>query len=204
MRTIQNSSDRPTSGRLPRLTFEAARRAEAMGIVEPASPGVNIADIRQFANRLRRAGIAASAADRLNNVEMPSEAELAALLETIVAALEASPVPKYEWRGLARVFGPEELADLLGVSVSSLKRYQSAERETPDDVAARLHFLALVVGDLAGSYNDIGVRRWLQRKRTLLDGRSPASFLKHGWDPDDEGPARVRALARELVTMSGT
>jgi hypothetical protein len=71
-------------------------------------------------------------------------------------------------------------------------------------VAARLHFLALVVGDLAGSYNDVGIRRWFHRKRTLLDGRSPASLLKGEWDPDEEGPARVRQLARDLVSLSAT
>lgn len=189
---------------LPRLAFEAARRAEAMGIVEPAPPRTDAPSIRQFAARVRRAGIGASASDVLNNVEAPSDDELAGLLRTIVAALEASPVPKYEWRGLARVFAPEDLAALLDVSLSSLKRYQAGERDTPDDVAARLHFLALVVGDLSGSYNDIGVRRWFQRKRTLLAGRTPASFLKHEWDPDDDGPARVRALARELVSLSAT
>ena len=205
MEHIQNGSVLvPSAAGLARLTFEAARRAEAMGIVEPAAPRSDAAAIRQFANRVRRAGIASSAADLINNVEAPSDEDLARLLETIVAALEASPVPRYEWRGLARVFAPEDLAGLLSVSVSSLKRYQSGVRETPDDVAARLHFLALVVGDLAGSYNDIGIRRWFERKRTLLEGRAPASFLKRDWDPDDEGPARVRALARALVTMSAT
>ena len=194
----------PPADRLPRLAFEAARRAEAMGIVEPAAPRADTAAIRQFANRVRKAGIAASAADLINNVDAPTDAELAGLLDTIIAALEASPVPKYEWRGVSRLFATEDLADLLTVSVSSLKRYQSGERDTPDDVAARLHFLALVVGDLAGSYNEIGVRRWFHRKRTLLDGRTPASFLKRDWDPDDDGPSRVRQLARALVTMSAT
>jgi hypothetical protein len=194
----------PPAGRLPRLVFEAARRAEAMGIVEPVTPRADTAAIRQFANRVRKAGIAASAADIINNLDAPTDAELAGLLDTIVAALEASPVPKYEWRGVSRVFAPEDLADLLTVSMSSLKRYQSGERDTPDDVAARLHFLALVVGDLAGSYNVIGVRRWFHRKRTLLDGRTPASFLKRDWDPDDDGPSRVRQLARALITMSTT
>lgn len=189
---------------LSRLAFEAARRAEAMGIVEAVAPRADVAAIRQFATQVRKAGIAASAADLINNVEAPSDAELAGLMQTIVAALEASPVPKYEWRGISRVFAPEDLAELLSVSLSSLKRYQSGERETPDDVAARLHFLALVVGDLAGSYNEIGIRRWFHRKRTLLDGRTPASYLKRDWDPDDEGPARVRQLARDLVTMSAT
>ena len=194
----------PPARDLARLTFEAARRAEAMGIVEPGIPRADAPAIRQLANKVRRAGIAASAADILNNVETPTGSELADLLETMIAALEASPVPKYEWGGLARVFPPDDLAALLHVSLSSLRRYQSGERETPDDVAARLHFLALVVGDLAGSYNDTGIRRWFQRKRTLLDGRSPASLLTRDWDPEDPGPARVRELARELVALSAT
>src|SRR5262252_9185847 len=107
MSVVRNKSIAvPNRDRLPRLTFEAARRAEAMGIVDPAPPRADAATIRQFAGRVRRAGIAANAADLIHNVESPSDADLAALLETIVAALEASPVPKYEWRGLARVFAP--------------------------------------------------------------------------------------------------
>ena len=188
-----------------RLMFEAARRAEAMGLVEPASvTSADASALRLLASRIRRAGIASAAADQLHNVEAPSAAEVAGLLETLVAALEASPVPKFEWSGLGRVFAPDDLAALINVSVSSLKRYQSGDRDTPDDVAARLHFLALVVSDLAGSYNDIGMRRWFHRKRTLLDGRAPVALLKGNWDPDDDGPMRVRQLARELVSLSAT
>jgi hypothetical protein len=176
-----------------------------MGLVEPAAvTNADPAAVHLLASRVRRAGIATAAADELHNVEAPSAGEVAALLETLIKALEASPVPKFEWASLGRVFGAEDLAVLINVSVSSLKRYQSGDRETPDDVAARLHFLALVVGDLAGSYNDIGVRRWFQRKRTLLDGRAPAALLKGNWDPDDEGPMRVRELARELIALSTT
>jgi hypothetical protein len=189
----------------PRMLFEVARRAEAMGLVEPGAVVHGDTDtVRQLANHVRRAGIAAAAADHLNNVETPSAQEITGVLETMIAALEASPVPKFEWGGLARVFAPEELGTLLNVSASSLKRYQSGERETPDPVAARLHFLALVVGDLAGSYNHVGIRRWLHRKRTLLDGRAPAALLRGDWDPDDEGAMRVRRLARELVSLSAT
>ncbi|HEX3702159.1 MAG TPA: hypothetical protein VHU82_02440 [Vicinamibacterales bacterium] len=193
----------PADARLGRLLFEVSRRAEAMGLVDPLPPGrVDLETVRHLASRVGRAGIAAATAAHLNNVEPPSRDELAGLLETMIAALEASPVPKFEWGGLGRVFDPEALADLLHVSVSSLKRYESGDRGTPDAVAARLHFLALVVGDLAGAYNDIGVRRWFSRKRSQLDGRAPAAFLEADWDPDDEGPARVRRLARELVTLS--
>src|SRR5882672_6736058 len=180
---------------LRRLLFEASRRAEAMGLIpSDAVTDAEPATVRLLASRVRRAGIAAAAADQLHNVEAPSDEDVAALLKTLIAALEASPVPKFEWGGLGRVFDPEDLSALINVSVSSLKRYQSGERDTPDDVAARLHFLALVVGDLAGSYNVIGVRRWFQRKRTLLDGRAPVALLKGDWDPDDEGPMRVREL----------
>lgn len=189
---------------LARQACEAARRAEAMGIVEPGLARAHAGTIRQLAGRIRRAGIATSAADVLANVQTPTHAELSSLLQMVVDALEASPAPEYEWKALGRVFPPEDLADLLHVSVSSLKRYQSGERTTPDSIAARLHFIALVTGDLAGSYNDTGIRRWFQRKRTQLDGRAPAALLKQDWDPEDAGPRRVRDLARSLVTLSAT
>lgn len=176
-----------------------------MGLVEPNHAlSDDLQAIRHIAKRVGRAGIATATAAALNNVEPPTADEVAALLETMITALEASPAPKYEWAGLGRVLDPETLASLLNVSLSSLKRYQSGERTTPDAIAARLHHLALVIGDLAGSYNDIGIRRWFYRKRTLLDGRSPADLLRAEWDPDQPDPARVRDLARELVTMSAT
>jgi hypothetical protein len=202
---VQNISDSiPRQSDVPRLALEASRRAEAMGLLEHRAARADVRAIRQLANRVRRAGIGASAADLLDNVETPSAGELAELLTTMIAALEASPVPVFEWHGVARVLGGEELAPLLNVSVSSLKRYQSGERDTPDAIAARLHWLALTVGDLAGSYNDIGIRRWFHRKRERLNGRAPAALLRGDWDPDDDGPAQVRQLARELVSLSAT
>jgi hypothetical protein len=195
----------PAAGR---LLFEASRRAEAMGLIAPdTSDGRGLADlgaVRQLAIQVRQAGIASGAAAALNNVEPPTGEELASLLRTMIAALEASPVPKFEWAGLARVLDTEQLASLLDVSLSSLNRYQSGERDTPDSIAARLHFLALVISDLAGSYNEVGIRRWFGRKRSALAGRAPAQLLTGEWDPEDPGPARVRELARELVTMSAT
>ena len=175
-----------------------------MGLIEEGTVRPDVTGVRQLATRVRRAGIAASAADVLNTVDVPSAAEIARLLKTMIAALEASPVPRFEWNGVARVFGADDLAPLVNVSVSSLKRYQSGERDTPDPIAARLHCLALIVGDLAGSYNDIGIRRWFHRKRERLGGRTPGMLLRGDWDPDDDGPAQVRQLARELVSLSAT
>ena len=195
--------------RVRRLLIDASRRAEAMGLIE-MSPGVDaepqgdLSAFRHLATQAEKAGIATAAAAALHNVETPTPEELASLLTTMIAALEASPAPQFEWGGLGRVFDAEQLASLLNISISSLKRYQAGERATPDAIAARLHFLALLVGDLAGSYNDIGVRRWFQRQRTRLDGRAPAELLTGEWDPDDPGARRVRELARELVALSAT
>ena len=78
-------------------------------------------------------------------------------------------MPASEWPALHRVLGPDLLARLLQISTVSLRRYQSGARKTPDDVAVRLHALALMVGDLAGAYNDAGIRRWFARPRTIRD-----------------------------------
>jgi hypothetical protein len=71
-------------------------------------------------------------------------------------------------------------------------------------VAARLHFLANVVGDLAGAYNEMGIRRWFERPRTLLGGRSPAQLLTDGWTPEDPRAKKVRDLARSLTGSPAT
>src|SRR5262249_52702538 len=129
---MENVQHRSTLDVAPRLLFEAARRAEAMGLVEPgALTRGDIAAIRHLANRVRRAGIAAPAADDLSNVAAPTAADVSTLLEMMVAALEASPVPKFEWVGVSRIFAPEDLAALLHISLSSLKRYEHGDRATP-------------------------------------------------------------------------
>ena len=127
-------------------------------------------------------------------------------IKILTDALEESPAPLYEWQRMTSLFQreQEELAALLGISLSSLRRYNAKERETPDHVAARLHFLALLTGDLAGAYNHMGVRRWFWRKRTLLDGKAPKDLLRGDWGPGDPGPERVRALARSLAAGSAT
>ena len=109
-----------------------------------------------------------------------------------------------EWPALRRVLGVDLLARLLCISTVSLRRYLSGVRGTPDDVAVRLHALALVVGDLAGAYNDAGIRHWFVRPRTALGNRPPADVLTTGWQPDDSGPRQVRGLARALTASSAT
>ena len=99
-----------------------------------------------------------------------------------------SPAPEFEWDRATEVLGLELLSRLLGISASSLRRYKAAARSTPDDVADKLHFLTLIVGDLSGAYNEIGIRQWFERKRAQLDGHTPLDRLKARWKPDQPGP----------------
>ena len=186
------------------LALEAWQRAAAMGLVEPEASRLDSDDVMRLVDRVREAGIARGPALRFDNAEVPSVAEAEALLRVVVAALEASPVAKYQWPAVSRVLEPEPLASLLDISVTSLRRYLSGERDTPDEVAARLHHLALIVGDLSGAYNDVGVRRWFARPRSALGGRPPSALLAGNWAPEDPGPMQVRDLARSLVALSAT
>lgn len=113
-------------------------------------------------------------------------------------ALEVSAAPAAEWPAMRTVFGDEMLGRLLGISDASMRRYASGERSTPDEAAGRLHWLALLVADLAGAYNDFGIRRWMQRPRVQLDGSSPWQLLGENWSPDSAEAQRVRALAAVL------
>lgn len=191
----------------PRLAHEAITtlaRAEAMGLL-PEGQRIETLDLpvlRRVLGHIRRAGIGRGIV--LDAAATLPAGELERLLERINMALEESPVPEQEWRRVVTVLGVEELARLLGISVSSVRRYRAAARTTPHDVAARLHFLALVVGDLSGAYNDMGIRQWFERRRAQLDGQAPGELLGGDWKPTAPGPARVRALSRALPGAPAT
>lgn len=119
-------------------------------------------------------------------------------IEDIYDAIEASPMPRPEWKSMRELLKDDLLAKLLGVSRQSIVRYAQAERATPQDVAERLHVIALIASDLAGSYNEFGIRRWFERPRAQLGGKSPAAILRGEWKPDGEQPRKVRQLAAFL------
>jgi hypothetical protein len=112
--------------------------------------------------------------------------------------LDPSPLPASEWPVLHRVLGPALLARLLHIPATSLHRFESGA-PAPDDVIARLHALALMVGDLSGAYDNAGIRRWFVRPRTVLGNHAPADVLSSGWRPEDAGPRRVSELGRVLA-----
>ncbi len=192
------------SQRLARLAVGLITTAEAMGLLgEMEIRRLDLPTFRRIVDQLAAAGIGAEVQAVLSATSGEPR-EIAQLLGRLAAAVEESPVPAHEWRSLERLFGAEPLARLVGISTASVRRYLAGRRATPDGVASRLHFLATVVGDLAGAYNEIGIRRWFERRRQLLDGRSPAELLDGEWRPEGPEARRVRDLARSLGASAAT
>ncbi len=133
-----------------------------------------------------------------------SASHVTSVLRNVLAAIEESPMPDQEWGPLTTLLGDDLVARTVGSSISSVQRYRNHERLTPDDIAARLHTVALVVADLAGSYNEFGIRRWFQRPRSVLGGQCPAEVLSGDWSPDDGSVRAVRNLARSLLGSAAT
>jgi hypothetical protein len=191
---------------LARAALTALTRAEAMGLL-PETHRIETLDLAALGRVLefvRRAGIARTLDLAVVGEPAARPAHLERVLERLNEALEDSPAPAFEWERLASVLGAESLARLLGISLSSARRYRASARATPDDVAGRLHFLALVVGDLSGAYNDAGIRQWFARKRVQLGGRAPGELLAGDWKATGPGPRRVRELARALTGAPAT
>ena len=182
-------------------------RIAAMGIALPAKAfALNEAALGEILARASKVGLGKRAAllAGLPDAAQKDPAGVARLLHELIAAIEESPLPSAEWHSMRETFGDEELARLVGVSKASVLRYAGGERVTPDDVADRLHWLAMVVADLAGSYNDVGIRRWFHRPRVPLGGKTPVQTLHGRWSSDSAGAKRVRELARSLTAAGAT
>lgn len=182
-------------------------RSAAMGLLSETDViELTAGSVRGLLVDLQQHGLAGGAAIALapltREPTRPWDAATGRLLESrldqLTQVLEDSPNPATEWTSMRETFGDELLAGLLDISASSLRRYATVERATPDATAARLHWLAMVVSDLAGGYNALGMRRWFERPRAQLDGLSPRAALGAGWQPDDAAAQRVRALAATL------
>jgi len=154
--------------------------------------------LRDIARSAAAAGIGRDAALAMLESDL-SPARLATLIERLDEALIGSPLPDRELRQLRQTFELDQLAQLLGTSEVSLRRYLAGSRDVPDAVAARAHWLALVAADLGGAYNRIGVRRWFERPRAQLDGRSPREALGPNWSPDTVVATSIQGLAAALV-----
>jgi len=200
------SDDKPfDEPRLARPALRLIATADAMGLLPPSRADVLDAhSVRSALDSIQRAGIGLAGEAAFATSGAAVTVESAAWLDRVREALEECPVPQSEWKRLLGLFDADQLAALLGIAPASVRRYAFGARRTPDDVAGRLHFLALVAGDLLGAYNEIGVRRWFERKRELLGRRAPRELLRGTWNPDDAGPRRVRELARALLGSPAT
>ena len=180
--------------------FALVLRATAVGLLSDRTSidRLDISLLREIAREAVAAGVGRDAALALLEGDASPQA-LARLIERLDDALVQSPLPDRELRALRRTFELDQLAELLGTSQVSLRRYLAGSRDVPDELAARAHWLALVVSDLSGAYNEIGIRRWFERPRAQLEGLSPRQKLNARWSPDDDGAQRVRHLAAALV-----
>lgn len=188
------------------IALRTVMRAEAMGLLQ-GEPPIRRLDVDAIERVLRRvarvAGVGRGVVVNIAHAH-PSAAELERALYRAYEELEHSPVPHAEWHAVVEHLGLELVTRLLGIAPASARRYAKAQRRTPDDVAERLHFLALVSADLAGSYNDFGIRRWFERPRPQLDMKSPAQLLRGEWGADSGPATQVRELARSLAGPLGT
>jgi hypothetical protein len=182
-------------------------RASAMGVLAGAAvTQIDAQAVQRVLSALHKHGLIGAAPVALAPLLKKGPAALDAAtaermaerIAHLVAVLDESPAPASEWAPMRALFGDDTLGELLGVAPASLRRYAGAERATPQATAERLHWLAMVVSDLAGSYNDFGMRRWFERPRSQLGGKSPRAALGPRWTPDDKATQQVRALAAAL------
>jgi hypothetical protein len=193
----------------PGVVFQAITafgRADSMGLLPPNEhfDTLDFASLRKLVGHIQRAGIGRTIRFELERNGAHTDAQVEQTLERLNMLLEESPAPEFEWNRTGEILGLELVARLLGISSSSVRRYKAAARTTPDDVAQRLHFLSLIVGDLSGAYNEIGIRQWFDRKRAQLNGRAPSDLLKGRWKPLQAASRQVQDLARSLVASPAT
>ena len=186
------------------LVLSLVARAQTMGFLPLREGRVELDRefLEELAELLRRRGVASRASASLAHAmqaEPLNDVELIDALRATLDAVDASPHPEGEWAPARELLGDELLARLMRISASSLRRYAAGDRRTPDEVAWRLHLVARVLAALVGSYNDYGIRRWFERRRSALDGVTPAELLEHAEAEDDERLERVLALAEQLT-----
>jgi hypothetical protein len=193
---------------LLRAVMPVVNRVWAMGVPLPGNGrplALSLSALKRIVENARRLGLGGNLELRMTpELVQRHPLEAVRMLSELSRVLEESPAPSIEWRPMRALFGEQELAALLGTSRQSVGRYAKGARATPDDIADRLHWLAMVVSDLAGGYNDFGIRRWFHRPRAALGGRSPRQALGRNWSSISESARKVRALAAALGDIGAT
>jgi hypothetical protein len=186
----------------PRAT-RFLRRADAMGLLDEPIQELSAEVVRRVAKSLSKRGLASDLAARLTTAA-PSRDEFVRYLDAALLALDESPVPAAELAKLNSILGHEVLVGMLDISAASLQRYENGDREAPDSIAERAHFLTSVIAALEGTYNDFGVRRWFERPRSVFNGRTARQLLSRRWMPSDESARRILTAAESLQELGAT
>ena len=187
---------------------ELISKSAAMGLLaDNLVTGIDRAAIEKVLDALRTQRLGRDANLHLapllrGGIDALDSAEAATMTQKVrdlSEALSQSPAPGTEWSSMRRTLGDDALAGFTGISLASLRRYAGAERPTPQLVAERLHWIAMIAADLAGSYNEFGIRRWFERPRQQLKGKSPRQLLHANWTPDSPAALRIKELSAALV-----
>jgi hypothetical protein len=208
MQMIQKPSTKvPLAPKAYSLLLDVLFKADAMGLLDKPL-NVLALDSRTINHHMRLIAAKGIGQKALLDAELWGKLdpeEIAIRLDTVNKALEESPVPDSEMEAVRHYIPDGLLAKMLDISPVSLKRYSDGSRETPDEVGRRLHTLALVIGDLKGSFNDAGVRGWFNIKRPkALGNKSPVELLKGPWKPTDPEAIKVRNCSRSLNASIAT
>jgi uncharacterized protein (DUF2384 family) len=202
-----NSTASPLENRVLALAIEFILKADSMGVLTSPVDTLNL-DIEAIIRAAKDVGDLGIGRRVVINPELwrtYNADDLCSKLKMLSSILEESPQPKTEWKRLRTLLSDELLAKMTHVSEQSVRRYAAEERETPDDVASRLHWLALITGDLQGAYNAAGVRNWFLRPRNSFGGKTPIEMLgTEPWNTTDKKPVLVRAFAHSLLEGMGT
>ena len=171
---------------------------EAMGLLqgEGEISRLTVAILESALESAVNSGIPVDVAEYTRS--LADERGLSSFLDKAEAIVEENPVPT-ELPSVEAWLGPELSCEVVGVSRTSLNRYLKNARGLPDDVSWRAHLSCLLIGDLAGSYNEIGMRRWFVRPRGELDGLTPVDWLQKTRRADD-GFEKLRSLTSPLVS----
>jgi hypothetical protein len=186
------------------LVLQLVARGQTMGFLPAGGAQIELSRdyLEELVRRLRLEGIAALPTARLLEVTRGDDIDdddLLGALRATIAAIDASPRPEGEWGPARELLGDEQLAGMTRISESSLRRYASGERRTPDDTAWRLHVIARLLASLVGSFNEYGMRRWFERPRRALEGATPAEVLERAESEEDEQLEQVIELADQLL-----
>lgn len=202
MKTIHRAAaNSPISQQVLAEAIDVIYKAIAMGLTKKP---INIfkldfSGIKTYLKEIAKTGIGERVLADVDRWDTNHPEELLGKLRTLNEVLEESPNPRMEWEMVRRYLPDDLLCHLVGISESSIQRYSSGERETPSQVCGRLHILALIIGDLIGTYNYEGVKQWFTRPRKhAFAGSTPVELLTGEWQPHDPNPTKVRDFAHSL------